>query len=82
MRILLKGELAFLTPQPRSCIDLSIQGWVELKPLLVQLGIPLGEIYLVAINGKIESLEQAAVLDQDTVILFPPVGGGSGTARL
>jgi len=45
--------------------------------LVRQLGLPEGEIAVVAVNRRAISLEEAIVSDGDRVELYPPLGGGT-----
>ena len=39
-------------------------------------GAPRGEVALISINGEMFEGEDVLVKDTDTILLFPPVGGG------
>lgn len=76
MRIYLGGFLDFYAPQNTRWMEVELEQPVLLRVLLQELGIPASEIYLIVINGELVSLEQARVVNDDEVKVFPPVGGG------
>ena len=77
MRLHLGGHLAWYDPQKRSWLELPLPDPTSLVELVRQLGLPEGEIAVVAVNGRAVSLEDALVSDGDRVELYPPLGGGS-----
>ncbi len=77
MRLHLGGHLAWYDPQKRSWLELHLAGPAFLIELVRQLELPLGEIAVVAVNGRAVSLEEAIVSNGDRVELYPPLGGGS-----
>ena len=75
MKIYLGADLDFYHPQKERWLAVSLEQPAKLADLLVRLGIPLGEIHLVVVNGENATLD-AIVTDTDEVKLFSPVGGG------
>ena len=45
------------------------------KDVIENLGIPVGDVAIIMINGRRVELD-TVILEDDTVALFPPVGGG------
>ena len=76
MRLHLGGHLAWYDPQKRSWLELHLPEPASLIELARQLGLPEGEIAVVAVNGRAARLEDARVSDGDCVELYPPLGGG------
>lgn len=76
MRIYLGGYLDFYSPDKSRWMDVRLQEQSSLIDILMEFGIPIAEIQLVVINGESVELEQARVINNDEVKIFPPVGGG------
>ena len=76
MRIYLGGHLNFYHPQKGKWLEVELKQPTPLKVILDGSGIPLGEVYLVAVNGDLVDLQEAIVSEQSEVKLFPAVGGG------
>ncbi len=76
MRLHLGGHLAWYVPPKEPWVEIRVAEPVLLTTLLAQLGVPVAEIAVAAVNGQAVPLEQALVSDADRVELFPPVGGG------
>ena len=77
MRLHLGGHLSWYDPQKRSWLELYLSEPIPLVELVRQLGLPEGEIAVVAVNRRAISLEEAIVSDGDRVELYPPLGGGT-----
>jgi sulfur carrier protein ThiS len=77
MRLHLGGHLSWYDPQKRSWLELHLSEPIPLVELVRQLGLPEGEIAVVAVNRRAISLEEAIVSDGDRVELYPPLGGGT-----
>ena len=77
MRLHLGGHLSWYDPQKRSWLELHLSEPIPLVELVHQLGLPEGEIAVVAVNRRAISLEEAIVSDGDRVELYPPLGGGT-----
>ena len=77
MRLHLGGHLSWYDPQKRSWLELHLSEPISLVELVHQLGLPEGEIAVVAVNRRAISLEEAIVSDGDRVELYPPLGGGT-----
>jgi len=80
MRLHLGGHLDWYDPQKRAWLDLHLDTPLLLTDLLGQLGIPPGEVAIVAVDRRAVPLEGTTVSDGNRVELYPPMGGGA-TAR-
>ncbi len=76
MYLYLGGHLSWYDPQKRSRLEISLAQPVMLLSLLQQLNVPPAEIAIATVNRVAVMLEDAQVSDNDSVELFPPVGGG------
>ena len=76
MRLYLGGYLNFYNPQHGNWLEVDINQPSHLKEVLVELGIPVSDVYLVVLNGQLEELSETIVSGEDEVKLFPAVGGG------
>jgi molybdopterin converting factor small subunit len=76
MRIYLGGHLNFYHPQKETWLEVKLLQPMPLKDVLEASSIPLGEVYLVVIEGELVDMQGTIVSDQSEVKLFPPVGGG------
>lgn len=77
MRLHLGGHLSWFDPQKRSNLEIQLTQPRQLTDLLQELGVPIAEIAVAAVNGQAVALEDARVSDDDRVELYPPVGGGA-----
>ena len=76
MRLYLGGYLNFYNPQHGNWLEVDINQPSHLKEVLVELGIPVSDVYLVVLNGQLVELSEAIVSGEDEVKLFPAIGGG------
>lgn len=76
MRLHLGGHLNYFDAQQRANLEIELAGKQRLKDILDRLNIPIGEIFLVSINGDVVALEDAWINQNDQVQLYPPMGGG------
>jgi len=76
MRIYLGGHLNFYHPQKENWLVVDLAQPTPLRDILEDANIPLGEVYLVVVNGETADLQEAIISEQDEVKLFSPVGGG------
>jgi len=72
----LGGHLAFYAPQKQSRFNIPIDQPTDLGLILQQLGVPLAEVAIVAVNGELVDLASTRVKPGDRVELYPPMGGG------
>ena len=77
MRLHLGGHLDWYDPQKRAWLDLRLDAPLLLTDLLQQLGIPAGEVAIVAVDRRAVPLEGTRVSDGNRVELYPPMGGGA-----
>jgi sulfur carrier protein ThiS len=77
MRLHLGGHLNWYDPQKRSWQAIPLAEPVVLVELLGRLQVPLGEIALTVVNGRLVLLGEVTVSDNDRVELYPPMGGGN-----
>jgi sulfur carrier protein ThiS len=77
MRLHLGGHLNWYDPQKRSWQELHPPESTSLVELLGELRVPIGEVALTVVNGRVVELEEACVSDGDRVELYPPIGGGN-----
>jgi sulfur carrier protein ThiS len=87
MRVHLGGHLNWYDQDKRSWLELDPQAVQAgsrdglsdpLTPaaLAQRLGLPRGEIALVAVNGRAVDLDSVELARSDRVEFYPPVGGG------
>ncbi|MES0360073.1 MAG: MoaD/ThiS family protein [Anaerolineales bacterium] len=76
MRLYLGGYLNFYNPQHGNWLVVDINQPSHLKEVLVELGIPVSDVYLVVLNGQLVELSETIVSGEDEVKLYPAVGGG------
>ena len=76
MRLYLGGYLDFYHPQHGNWMEVELNQLSHLREVLVELGIPVSDVYLVVLNGQLVELSKAIVSGDDEVKLFPAVGGG------
>jgi sulfur carrier protein ThiS len=65
----------FINGTPRQ-LEVPLSGPCQLRKILFDLEIPLGEISLIVVNGKLVELENAIVSNEDEIKLYPPMDGG------
>ena len=80
MKIHLGGGLNFYDPQKRVFFEIKLATNMSLSEVLKILHIPKGELFIVVLNGEAYSLDhnfnEIFIQENDTLELFPPVGGG------
>jgi sulfur carrier protein ThiS len=76
MKLITGGYLSFYLPGRKNQLQIEIDGPVPLKDVLRESGIPLGEVFLTAINGIMVDLEQATVYPEDVVNVVSAIDGG------
>ena len=76
MKLIAGGHLAFFLPGRKSPVEVSVASPVLLTVVLDELGIPLGEVNLAAVNGRAVELYEAVVGDEDEVHVVSAVDGG------
>jgi sulfur carrier protein ThiS len=76
MKLNLGGQLSFYLPGHPRQLEVQLDGPTWLSDVLTNLGIPIAEIYLVAVNGEMVDPHNTLVSQEDEVKLYPPVDGG------
>ena len=76
MKLYVGSHLTYYLPERRPCLELSLSAPTPLTEILAQIGIPLSELALIAINGELVEAETAIVQDNDQVRIFSAVNGG------
>ena len=76
MKIHLGGSLAWYDEFKRSKLEIPVNEGISLNALLKQFSIPRGEVAIISINGDLFDGEDILVRDTDTIMLYPPIGGG------
>ena len=75
MRLHLGGHLNWYEPQHRAWVELDLGQALPLAEVLAPWGIAPGEIMVVLVNGRVSSIDDL-VGEDDTVEIYPPLGGG------
>ncbi|MCX6033391.1 MAG: MoaD/ThiS family protein [Chloroflexi bacterium] len=76
MKLHLGGNLPFFAPKRQKELKVHLQKPTRLSEVLLQLGIPVSEVYLTVLNGEQVILNETLVSDSDEVRLYPPIDGG------
>ena len=76
MRLHLGGYLPFFASKRQEKIEVPLKEPARLSEVLMQLGIPVSEVYLTVLNGELVILDETMVSDSDYVRLFSPIDGG------
>ncbi len=76
MKLYTGGYLTFYMPERKHSIDIQLNAPTPLRDILAQVGIPLNEVALTAINGEQVELDTVLVKDGDVVRVFSSVDGG------
>jgi len=76
MKLYTGDYFAFFLKTPQRQLEIPLAGPTPLRSILTDLQIPLGEVYLVVVNGKLVALEAAVVSNEDEVKIHPPMDGG------
>jgi len=76
MKLYAGGYLPFYLPGRKSSLEISLSEPAPLREILAQVGIPLAEAHLAAVNGELVDIETAIVRDEDRVRVFSAVNGG------
>jgi sulfur carrier protein ThiS len=77
MRLHLGGHLNWYDAQKRAWLTIRLAEPARLIDLLEQWHLPVGEVALTVINGRLVELAEARITDGDRVELYPPIGGGN-----
>ncbi len=77
MKLHLGGSLAWYDKHKRSKLEFQLDESIGLNALLQRLSIPRGEVAIISINGNLFDGDDILVKDTDTILLYPPIGGGA-----
>ncbi len=66
---------ATLRVNRKNIMEMELEEGAVPRQVAQLLGIPLGEIAIIMINGR-GAVFESRLEDQDVLALFPPVGGG------
>jgi molybdopterin converting factor small subunit len=76
MKLYLGGDLNFYHPHKDRWLQFELDHPTPLVDILNAVGIPLGEVYLVVLNGEKIDIQDALIAAKDEVKIYPAVGGG------
>jgi molybdopterin converting factor small subunit len=76
MKLYLGSHYSFFLPHFPREVDIELIKSVRVSEVLTNLGIPMGEVYLVVVNDEIVDPQVKFVSQNDEVSLYPPVAGG------
>jgi sulfur carrier protein ThiS len=76
MKLKLGGYLPFYASTRQEKIEFHLKEPTRLREILLQLGIPISEVYLTVLNGELVTLDETMISDSDEVRLYPPIDGG------
>ena len=76
MKLNLVGQLSFYLPGHPRQMEMQLDGPTLLSEVFTSVGIPIAEVYLVAVNGEMVDPQNTFVSQEDEVKLYPPVDGG------
>ena len=77
MKIHLGGHLNFYDAEKRAWVEMHLPKPMRVDELRGILGLPNGEIMLVAVNGTVNESLDTLVSDEDRVEFYSPIGGGA-----
>ena len=76
MKLYLGSYFAFFTTDRKHWIEIELWEPTRLSEILSELGVPLAEIHLVVVNDRLVESPNIVLSNDDTVKLFPAIGGG------
>ena len=76
MKLYAGGHLSFYMPGRKHTLEFPLHEPTPLQEILAQVGIPLNEVALTALNGEQVELDTVLVKDGDVVRVFSSVDGG------
>lgn len=76
MKLFAGGHLAFFLPGRKSPVEVSVHSPTPLTAVLEELGVPIGEVNLAAVNGREVDLHETVIWDQDEINIISAVDGG------
>ena len=76
MKLYTGSYFAFFTSNRSHWVEMELRQPTRLTDILSELGIPSGEVHLVVLNDELLESTDTLISDEDTVRLYPAVGGG------
>lgn len=76
MKLSAGGHLSYYLPGRKSPLEVRLKEPVLLADILTGLDMPLAEVYLAAVNGRLVDLYSAVVDEKDEVQIISAVDGG------
>jgi len=76
MKVHLAGHLSWYPPQKSSWFEMEAPPQTKVENLLEQLGVPLAEVAVILVNGKLMDMKGEFLCNEDVVEIFPPIAGG------
>ena len=76
MKLYVGSYFAFFTSNREHWIDVDIPNPTPLTQILLELGIPSGEVHLVVVNDQLLEPANSLISNDDIVKLYPAIGGG------
>lgn len=76
MRIHLGGHLSWYDSEKRDWLTRSQPTPIALDSLAAELGLPVSEVAIIAVNRRVADWDSPPVTDADVVEFFSPIGGG------
>jgi molybdopterin converting factor small subunit len=76
IRIKLMGALRSKLPDFQGSTQLELESGATVALALEKLGLPVGHVHLVMVNGEMEHDRARPLAENDELTLFPPVAGG------
>jgi sulfur carrier protein ThiS len=76
MKLYLGSYFAFFTPDHRHWVEVEIPHPTRLTDILSEISVPAAEVHLVVVNDQALETTNTLVSNDDTVRLYPAIGGG------
>jgi sulfur carrier protein ThiS len=76
MKLYAGSYFAFYTSDSRHWIEIDLPEPTRFTEIVTDLGIPMAEIYLVVLNGRLVESPDIIVSNEDVVKLYPAIDGG------
>ncbi len=76
MKLKVGGALSFYTPAHARLVEVKLDKSTQLTDVLYKIGIPVGEVYIVSVNGELADLNEAFISPDDEVSVYSAVDGG------
>jgi sulfur carrier protein ThiS len=70
------GYLDFYMPGRRRRLVLELAVPQSLRSVLTEVGIPIKEVQLILLNGKIVDIDETIVSNEDQIKVVSPIDGG------